>query len=134
MLKDEIFIRPRYGEVDKMGYVYHANYVCYFHQARTELLRKYGISDSVLEKNNIILPVISMGLKYYKPAYYDDLLRVKTTIREMPVVRFNFEFEIRNEKSEKICTADSTVVFAEASSRIPVKVPELIVKALKDNF
>ncbi|MGD2034041.1 MAG: hotdog domain-containing protein, partial [Bacteroidales bacterium] len=71
MLKDEIFIRPRYGEVDKMGYVYHANYVCYFHQARTELLRKYGISDSVLEKNNIILPVISMGLKYYKPAYYD---------------------------------------------------------------
>lgn len=68
MIKDEIQIRPRYGEVDQMGYVYHANYVSYCHQARTELLRKLGVHDRVLEEKNVMLPVISFEIKYKKPA------------------------------------------------------------------
>ncbi len=74
MITDEIQLRPRYGEVDRMGYVYHANYVSYCHQARTELLRKHGINDKVLEENKVMLPVISFEIKYLKPAHYDDLL------------------------------------------------------------
>ncbi|MBN2521756.1 MAG: acyl-CoA thioesterase [Bacteroidales bacterium] len=132
MITDEIQIRPRYGEVDRMGYVYHANYVHYCHQARTELLRKYGINDCILEKNNIMLPVVGMNLKYFKPAYYDELLTVKTSIREMPHVRFKFEFEITNKKEEKVCTANTTLVFVEATSRVPTIVPELIEEALKN--
>lgn len=134
MITDEIQLRPRYGEVDKMGYVYHANYVSYCHQSRTELLRKYGINDKVLEINNIMLPVISMNLRYLNPAHYDELLTVKTIVREMPMARFNFEFEIINEKTKKICLADSTLVFVNAHTRVPMKVPELIEDILKNQF
>ncbi len=134
MITDSLEIRPRYGEVDQMGYVYHANYVAYCHQARTELLRKFGICDSILDENNIMLPVIEMNLKYLKPAHYDEKLIITTTIKEMPVVRFRFEFEITNEMQEKVCTATSTVVFVESQTRKPIRVPELIEQALLPAF
>ncbi len=134
MIWDQIDLRPRYGEVDQMGYVYHAVYVSFCHQARTELLRKFGINDRFLEEHNILLVVISMNLSYLKPAYYDELLTVKVLVKEMPLVRFNFEFEITNEKSVKVCTAHSSLVFADAVSRQPMKVPEIVENALKDHF
>ena len=134
MIKDEMQIRPRYGEVDLMGYEYHANYVSYCHQARSELLRKLGVHDSILEDNNVMLPVISFEIKYKKPARYDELLTIKTAVKEIPEVRFNFEFEIWNEKGDLISTAKSTVVFVHKDSRYPIVAPAFFEKALKSNF
>jgi len=130
MITDEIQLRPRYGEVDQMGYVYHANYVSYCHQARTELLRKMGIHDSSLEENNVMLPVISFEIYYKKPAHYDELLTIKAIIKELPKVRFNFEFEIRNEEGLLLSTAKSTVVFVDSKSRFPMGVPDFVEQAL----
>jgi acyl-CoA thioester hydrolase len=134
MLIGEIQLKPRYGEVDQMGYVYHANYVIYCHQARTELLRRYGINDSLLEENNIMLPVISMNLNYLRPARYDEMLTVKAIVRGMPCTRFHFDFEITNEKSKKVCTAHSTLVFVDAVTRKPIRAPALVENALKKYF
>lgn len=134
MITDEIQLRPRYGEVDQMGYVYHANYVSYCHQARTELLRKIGIHDSLLEENNVMLPVISFEINYKKPAHYDELLTIKTTIKDMPEVRFNFEFEVRNEEGILLTTAKSTVVFVDRKNRFPMGIPDFVEKALKQRI
>lgn len=134
MIEGVITIRPRYDEVDQMGYVYHANYVNYCHQARTELLRRFGVNDKVLEDNNIMLPVIEMNLKYIKPTGYDDELIVRTKIKELPKVRFKFEFEFENTKGEKVCTATSTVVFVDSITRKPYQVPDMILNALKGEF
>lgn len=133
-ISNQITLRPRYGEVDQMGYVYHANYVSYCHQARTELLRQFGIDDRKLEADNIMLPVISMNLRYLKPAKYDELLTIKTRILEMPATRFNFEFEIRNESDEILCTASSTVVFVDSRTRKPMKAPKQITQALSHHL
>ena len=134
MIQNITDIRPRYGEVDQMGYVYHANYVSYCHQARTELMRNLGIHDQALEENQIMLPVISINLRYLKAAKYDELLTIQTTLLEMPKTRAVFEFEIRNEANEKICTAVSEVVFVDSISRKPMKVPEMIRVKLADFF
>ena len=134
MLTEVIQIRPRYGEVDQMGYVYHANYISYCHQARTELLRKYGINDKILEDNNVILPVISFEIEYFKPAYYDELLSIKVLMREIPKARLNFEFEIHNKNNIRICQAKSTLVFADRISRLPQVVPDFVEKAIRKSF
>lgn len=134
MIIGEYKIRTRYNEVDQMGYVYHANYVNYCHQARTELLRQFGINDKVLEDNNIMLPVIEMNLRYLKPTGYDEELTVRTKIKELPKVRFKFEFEFENGRGEKTCTATSTVVFVDSKTRKPHQVPDMIVSALQNEF
>ncbi len=53
---------------------------------------------------------------------------------EMPVARFNFEFEIINEKNITISTAKSTVVFADSISRLPIEVPEFVEKAIRKHL
>lgn len=134
MLHHQIQIRPRYGEVDSMGYVYHANYVSYCHQARTELLRSLGFHDKVLEEKGVILPVISFEINYKKPAYYDEILTIKVLVKDMPDVRFNFEFEIYNQENSLISTAKSTVVFADQESRYPMTIPDFVEERLKVHF
>ena len=134
MITDLFKLRTRYGEVDKMGYVYHVNYVTYCHQARNELLRKLGLDEIQLEDKQVILPVISFDIKYKKPAHFDDLISIKTTIKEMPKVRFSFEFEIRNEKNILLSTAKSTVVFVDSRSRLPIIIPSFIEDILKTKF
>lgn len=130
MISNQIIIRPRYGEVDQMGYVYHANYVCYFHQARTELLRTLGINDKVLEENNILLPVIETHIKHKHPGCYDEPLIINTKIVTMPTSRFKFEFEISNEINKLVCTGESIVVFVDSQTRKPMIVPDIIKNAL----
>ncbi|WP_179319397.1 acyl-CoA thioesterase [Winogradskyella helgolandensis] len=134
MITNTFQLQPRYGEVDQMGYVYHANYVIYCHQARNELLRKLGVDEIVLENNHIILPVISFDIKYKKPAHFDERISIKTIIREMPNTRFNFEFEITNEQNTLLITAKSTVVFADKQSRLPKRIPEFIKNKLNSEF
>jgi len=127
-------LRPRYGEVDQMGYVYHANYVSYCHQARTELLRKFDLNDKNLEDMQIMLPVISFNIEYKKPAHYDELITITTTVKEMPKTRFYFEFLITNEEGHILSRANSTVVFVDKRSRNPKIVPDFIANKLQANF
>ncbi len=134
MITDIFELRPHYGEVDQMGYVYHANYVTYCHQARNELLRKLDIDEIRLKKKQIILPVISFEIIYRKPAYYDEIITIKTTIREAPKVRLTFEFEIKNEQNILLSKAKSTVVFVDSQSRLPKSVPDFIENILKTKF
>ena len=134
MIKDQTILRPRYGEVDQMGYVYHGNYVNYCHQARTELMRKLGIEDKQLESLQIMMPVITMNLHYHKPAGYDDELIVHTLIDKMPATRMHFRFKIVNRKKELICDAETIVVFVNSKTRKPLRTPPIVKDALEPYF
>ena len=134
MITDIFQLRPQYGDVDQMGYVYHANYLKYCHQARNELLRKLDLDEVILEKHNIILPVISFDINYKKPARFDEIITIKTTIKELPKIRFNFEFEIKNEQNILLSKAKSTVVFADSESRLPKHTPDFVEQILKSKF
>ncbi len=130
MITHSTQIRTRYGEVDQMGYVYHANYVSYCHEARTELLREYGINDLVLEKNNIMIPVITFSIDYKSAAHYDDLLTVKTTLTDIKGPKMSFDFVITNEEGKTIIEAFTVVAFVNANTRKPLRVPQLVKDAL----
>ncbi|MBC8486670.1 MAG: acyl-CoA thioesterase [Bacteroidetes bacterium] len=131
MITSENKIRVRYDEVDKMGYVYHGNYAKYYHISRTELLRKVRISDKELENYNIILPVIEMTIKYLKPVFYDDVITIKTTIKELPTSRMEFFHKVFNQNHEIINVASSTLIFVNSNTRKPMRVPEIILNKLK---
>lgn len=134
MITDVFQLRPRYGEVDQMRYVYHANYVTYCHQARNELLRKLGLDEITLDRNHVILPVISFEIFYKNPAHYDELISIKTTIRDTPKVRLRFEFEVKNEQNILVCKAQSAVVFVDSDSRLPMRLPNFIKKVFENKF
>jgi acyl-CoA thioester hydrolase len=91
---DEITIRVRYAETDRMGLLHHANYIVYFEQARTELLRKRGMTYRDMEDAGHLLVIIDLSCKYRKPAYYDDLLTIRTTVERVTHVKIVHKHEV----------------------------------------
>ncbi len=131
MFVSEVKIRVRYAETDKMGYCYYGNYATYFEIARVEALRTLGVSYKELEDSGIMLPVSDMSIKYLKPAFYDEEILVRTTISELPGVKFKFSYECFNEQNEKLNFADTTLVFISEETRKPTRAPEKLLNELK---
>lgn len=134
MFTSETQVRVRYGETDKMGYVYYGNYPLYFEIGRTELMRSFGYSYHKIEEMGIMLPVKTLDIKYHKAAKYDDLLTIKTSIKELPGVRITFYYEIYNEDNELLNEGSTMLIFIDAESRRPRKAPDDIIERLKSYF
>jgi acyl-CoA thioester hydrolase len=94
MTSGEITIRVRYAETDRMGLLHHANYLVYFEQARTELLRARGVTYKDLEDQGYLLVLTKVEVRYRSPAYYDDLLTVRTTVTRVTMVRIEHRYEV----------------------------------------
>lgn len=134
MFTSETKIRVRYAETDRMGYVYYGNYAAYFEVARVETLREMGMSYKDMEDQGIILPVLEFNIKYLKPAFYDDLLLVKTTIKEMPAARIHFDYETYNEKNVLLNIASTTLVFINKENLRPCAAPAYYIDHMKKYF
>jgi acyl-CoA thioester hydrolase len=95
--RDEIAIRVRYAETDRMGLLHHAHYAVYFEAGRTELLRKRGLSYRDLEDAGHLLVIVEVGCKYKRPAYYDDVLTLRTTVERITHVKIVHKYEVLRE-------------------------------------
>jgi len=126
----EINVRIRYAETDQMGVVYHGNYVQFIEMGRTEWLRALGISYKEMEEAGVMLPVISITINYKKSAYYDDVLTIKTTLKKLPSVKIEFEYEILNESKEIITVGSTVLAFINMKTGRPMKCPEHLIKKL----
>ena len=92
MYSHEYKIRVRYGDTDQMGVVYYGNYPRFYEIGRMELLRSLGLSYVKWEEEyNTIMPVVSMDSRYMYPARYDDELRIKTILEELPSKMISFD-------------------------------------------
>ena len=112
-------VRVRYGETDQMGVVYHGNYASYFEIARTEWLRNLGVTYKELENKGIMLPVISLFFNFIKSAKYDDVLTTNVILKKKPLVKIEFDYEIYNQKKEKISKGNSVLAFMDMKTNKP---------------
>ncbi|HIE15830.1 MAG TPA: acyl-CoA thioesterase [Bacteroidales bacterium] len=134
MLTTETKIRIRFGETDKMSFVYYGNYALYYEQARTEMMRYLGLSYKEMEKKGTVMPVLEMHTKYLKPAFYDDLIIIKTFLRQMPTARIRFDYEIYNEKTDLLNKGYTVLTFANAKTLKPVRPPKYFLDSLAPYF
>jgi acyl-CoA thioester hydrolase len=94
MLSGDTTIRVRYAETDRMGLLHHANYLVYFEQGRTELLRTQGLSYRDLEDQGFLLVVVSAEVRFRSPARYDDLLTLRTSVARVRMARIDHRYEL----------------------------------------
>ena len=135
MYTQELNIRVRYVETDSMGIVYHANYINYYEIARTEMLRAAGnYSYREMEDNGVLMPVVELESKYHRPAYYDELLTIRTTIKEMPTARIRFYYEIFNAAGDLLNTGSVTLGFMNSQTRRPCRPPVKLLETLQQYF
>ena len=101
MLTHKITTRVRYGDTDKMGFVYHANYFRWFEVGRSEMFRSLGISYKSIESKGFFLPVSEMHCKFNGPSQYDDILLIETSIDKRYRAGMKFDYQIFSENGKK---------------------------------
>lgn len=111
-------IRVRYSETDRMGVVYHANYLAYFEIGRTEQLRAMGVRYRDLEDQGYALAVVEAALRYASPARYDEVVTVSTRLTRVTHARLTHEYEIRGEDGRLVVTGHTTLACLGPDGRV----------------
>lgn len=123
----------RYAETDCMGVVHHAVYPIWFEVARTDYIKKAGMSYSDMEKGGIMLPVAGISCRYRQPAKYDDELVVTARITRLSPARIEFSYTVTRKTDGALLTeGESSHGFVDSSSFKPVNfkkaMPELFAR------
>lgn len=135
MYQHQTTIRVRYAETDQMNVVYHGNYAQYFEVARAESIRELGLTYKDMETMGIIMPIVELHCKYLRPAHYDDLLTVTTTLKELPADhRIEFHQEVFNESGKLLTIGRVVLYFIDATTREKTTMPEFLFNKLKPYF
>ena len=135
MFITETLIRVRYAETDQMNVVYYGNYAQYFEVARAESIRNLGLTYKEMEAAGVMMPVVEMQTKFLRPAHYDDLLTIKTIMRELPVDhRILFEHEVYNQEKKLLTLGKVTLYFVKIGSFERTVMPETMRNLLKPFF
>ena len=108
----EIVFRVRYGETDRMGVVYHAEYLAWCEMGRTEYIRSLGMSYAEMERRGVPLAVAEATIRYHAPARYDDLIRVSTVLARLGSRGLTFDYVIANAESGQRLASASTMLVA----------------------
>jgi acyl-CoA thioester hydrolase len=128
-------IRVRYGETDQMGYLYYGYYALYYEVGRAEAIRQLGFTYRELEEMGIMMPVVELHSNYYRPALYDNLITVKTILKELPeTAKIQFHSELYNEQGQLLNKGVTTLVFYDAKEKAKVNMPVPLLERLKPFF
>jgi acyl-CoA thioester hydrolase len=135
MYISETKIRVRYAETDQMDVVYYGNYAQYFEVGRVEAIRQLGLSYKDMEAAGVILPVVEFTAKFLRPAHYDDLLTVRTTMKELPADhRIIFHQEVFNEAGKLLTVGNVLLYFLKKGTMEKTTMPAYLETRLAPYF
>ena len=128
-------IRVRYGETDQMGYLYYGFYALYYEVGRAEAIRNLGYTYRELEEMGVMMPVVELNAQYFRHALYDDLVTVKTILKELPDgSKIKFYSELYNERGELLNKGVTTLVFYDPKQKKKVDMPGELKQRLEPFF
>jgi acyl-CoA thioester hydrolase len=135
MIETTTQIRVRYAETDQMNVVYHGNYAQYFEVARAECIREFGFTYKQIEEFGVVMPIVELNIKFIRPAHYDDLLTIKTTLKTLPENHImEFYHEVYNEE-EKLLTIGKVVLYLiNANTKEKTTLPKEMLEKIKYKF
>jgi acyl-CoA thioester hydrolase len=135
MFTSETRVRVHYALTDQMGFVYYGHYAQFYEIGRAEAIRALGYTYRDIEALGIIMPVGSMECRYLKPARYDDLLTVRTILKELPKSnKVTFHHEIYNETGEKLNTGEVSLHFMDKAGLKPSRIPQPLLEKFVPYF
>ena len=100
--------KVNYYETDKMGIVHHSNYIRYMEEARCVWLESIEMPFSVLEKNNITIPVLGVNCNYQYHATYGNTILIETLMKEYNGVRMTVGYEMKDKETGKVFLTGET--------------------------
>ena len=126
----ESLVRVNYSETDQMGVAYHARYLVWLDIARTEHLRRCGLSYRDLEVAGLRLAVSEVAIRYRQPARFDDPVRIRCWVRDLASRRVEFGYAVEHAgDGHLLATATVALLALDASlglTRLPPEVKRVL--------
>jgi len=118
-------VRVRYAETDQMGVVYHANFFIWFEVGRVELIRALGIEYKRMEvEDDCHIVVADAHCRYHQSARYDEVLRIRTRIKESRNRMIKFFYEVFRDSDNTLLATGTTMHVICGSNGRPKLLPE----------
>lgn len=133
-MKSELELAVRYYETDQMGIVHHSNYIRYFECGRSDMMQKYGLPIEVIEREGVMLPVVSVEARYKTPARMGDTIRIVSRIDKVPMAKLEVNTEIFNQEGILLCMGKVVLGFIDAVTRHPVRCPRNLADLIAANI
>ncbi len=130
----ETRIRVRYADTDQMQIVYNGKYFEYFEVGRTELMRARGLTYAEFEHSGTRLPLVEAHCRFHLPARYDDIIVIRSEVRDIPRSTMRVDYEVRRESDGiLIATGYTTHAFLDIASLRPIRPPAVFLDTLWPN-
>jgi acyl-CoA thioester hydrolase len=119
-------VQVRYAETDQMGVVYHAAYFPWLEVGRMALLHHRGKTYGQMEAEGVCLPVVEAHLEYLKPARFEDILVIKTHVKEIHRASVAFAYEVRRKGEEAVLARGHTVHVTTNREGKAIRMPDWV--------
>ena len=135
MLKNFTELRVRYADTDQMKFAYNGKYFEYFEVGRTDMMREVGLPYEIIEKNGFFMPVIETKIRFFQPAFYDELLLIETRVEQLPLVKVHIDHIIKaKERNIVVCEGYVELAFLDAKTNRPTRAPKLFIDSVKKYY
>lgn len=134
MLKSELNLEVRYYETDQMGIVHHSNYIRYFECGRSQMLKELGLPMERIEADGVMTPVVSVECRYKVPAKLGDVLRVVTSVDDIPRAKLTVRSEVYNQDGVLLAEGNVVLGFIDSATRRPIRCPKQFVTIFEDHI
>jgi acyl-CoA thioester hydrolase len=129
----ETEVRVRYAETDQMGIAHHANYLIWFEVGRSDLCRARGFSYKEMEENDDALMVVAESyVRYKSPAFYEDVLTIRTSVTEIRSRSIRFNYEIYRPSDSALLAEGETLHLVTDRNQKVRTIPEIYRRSLID--
>ena len=119
-----------YADTDSYGVVWHGTYLRWMEQARVEFCRHIGLDLVEMQKNDVVLPVANLNIKYKASAKLEDKLFVETWISKYNPLAITFSQVIKSQEADKVyITSEVTVVAVNSEGKLYRRLPDILKKA-----
>ena len=127
----DVDVRVRYAETDQMGVAYYGSYVVWFEVGRSAYCRTKGFSYRELEEMGYRLVVVDLRARYKGSAKYDDLIVVRTQLKDLKNRMLTFAYRILKKDSNELIVQGETRHLCLNKRGNPGSMPEKFLNRLK---
>ena len=135
MIRYDYHFKVRYKDIDQMGVMYYSRYYEYFEAARTDMMRKMGLTYKALEAEGIMMPVVHSESDYFRGPEFDDHLTCITEVIEWPKSRMEIQYTlILDDEPEKVLNRGKTIhAFVKINGK-PTRMPDSLRRVLEEKW
>lgn len=131
MRYDEITVQVRFNEVDAYQVAWHGHYVGWMEIGRTALARRFGLDPFQLTELGYQGPVVALELKYLRPARFNDLITIRTTLEPSETATLVFLSEIAGPDGRLLASGRTVHALTDRDGVLQFRLPAAVEPCLR---